>query len=184
MEIKFKSHKGFAEVDLKDTTPSFANALRRIMLSEMPISAIEEVKIVKNNSALQDELLSHRIGMIPVKGEGELSLKVEGPLPVVSANLQPTKGDAEIENLDIPIVELLENQNVELTCTTKTSTGQDHSKWQVAVVGYQYKNPANIKMTVESCSTLPEDEILKRSLAILKNRAEEFKDAISKYKSL
>jgi DNA-directed RNA polymerase subunit D len=184
MEMKFKSHKGYAEVDLKDTSPSFANALRRIMLTEIALSAIDEVRITENNSALQDEILTHRIGLIPVKGDGEFRLKVEGPLPVVSANLQPIKGDAQIDNMDIPIVELLENQMIDLTCSTRTGTGKEHAKWQAAVVGYQYKNPNSIKMTIESCSTLPEDELLKRSLAILKNKAQEFKEAVSKYKSL
>jgi len=184
MEIKIKSQKGCTEVELNDTTPSFANALRRIMLTGIPITAIEDVKISENNSALQDELLSHRLGLIPIEGEGTLKLKVEGPLTVTSANLQPVDGNVRIENMEIPIVELLENQRIDLTAKTATGMGRDHAKWQAAVVGYEYKNPSKITLCVESCSSLSEEEIIKRSLVILKNKAQEFKEAVDKYKSI
>jgi DNA-directed RNA polymerase subunit D len=184
MEIKVKKSKGYAEIELTDTTPSFANALRRIMMTEIPISAIDEVSITENNSALQDELLAHRLGLIPVKGEGSLTLKVSGPLTVMSANMQPTEGNVSIENMEIPIVELLENQRLDLTCKTATGMGKEHAKWQAAVVSYEYKNPSKIKLTVESCSTLQEEEIIKRGLVILKNKTQDFKESVSKYKSI
>ncbi|MBN2095594.1 MAG: DNA-directed RNA polymerase subunit D [Candidatus Aenigmarchaeota archaeon] len=184
MEMKVKKSKSCAEIEFTDSTPSFANALRRIMISEIPLNAIEEVNITENNSALQDEMLSHRLGLIPVKGEGSFKLKVEGPLTVMSANMQPIDGNVSIENLEIPIVELLENQRLDLTCKTQTGTGKEHAKWQAAVVSYEYKNPSKIKLCVESCSTLPEEEIIKRGLVILKNKVQEFKDSVSKYKSI
>ena len=112
MEVKIKKQKGCLDLELIDSTPSFANALRRIMLTEIPVTAIEEVTIKDNNSALQDELLAHRLGLIPVDGDGTFKLKVEGPLTVTSSNLQPMDGNAKIENLEIPIVELLENQKI------------------------------------------------------------------------
>ncbi|MGC9310166.1 MAG: DNA-directed RNA polymerase subunit D [Candidatus Aenigmatarchaeota archaeon] len=184
MNVKVKKSDGCMDVELTDTSPSFANALRRIMLSEIPISAIEEVEIKENNSALQDEILSHRLGMIPVKGEGKLKLSVKGPLSVMSANLKPSDGDVEVQNMEIPLVELLENQKIDLECRTQTNTGNEHSKWQAAVVGYQYKTPSKVGLRIESCSALPEEELLKRSLVILKNRAQEFRDSVSKYKSI
>jgi DNA-directed RNA polymerase I and III subunit RPAC1 len=44
-----------------------ANALRRILLSEVPTMAIEHVDIHQNTSIIQDEVLAHRIGLIPIK---------------------------------------------------------------------------------------------------------------------
>ncbi len=184
MEVKIKKQKGCTELELTDASPSFANALRRVMLTEIPVTAIDSVDIVENNSALQDEILAHRLGLIPVEGDGTLKLKVEGPLTVTSANLQPVDGNVKIDNLEIPIVELLENQRVELTAKTATGTGKDHAKWQVAVVAYEYKNPSKIRLCVESCSSLSEEEIIKRSLVILKNKAHDFKESVSKYKSI
>jgi DNA-directed RNA polymerase subunit D len=182
MEIVTKDLKGKLEVDLKETTPSFANALRRIILSEVPVTAVEEVSIKENNSALQDELLAHRLSLIPVEGEGIVKLQAEGPKTVTSGDLQ-AEGKLKIPNKEIPIIELLDNQKVDLSAKVIEGTGKEHAKWQAAIVGYKYKNPKNIHLIIESYSYLTEKEILKKSLEILKNRAEHFKEEISKYKS-
>ena len=60
MDIKTKEGKMGLSVEMKGASLSFANAMRRIMMSEIPTDAIEEVEIKENNSALQDEILAHR----------------------------------------------------------------------------------------------------------------------------
>lgn len=45
---------------------SFANALRRILIGEVPTMAIETVFIWDNTSIIHDEVLAHRIGLIPI----------------------------------------------------------------------------------------------------------------------
>mmetsp|Transcript_2611 Transcript_2611/g.6614 ORF Transcript_2611/g.6614 Transcript_2611/m.6614 type:complete len:336 (-) Transcript_2611:57-1064(-) len=45
---------------------SFSNALRRILLSEISIFAIEKVFFYDNSSILNDEIIAHRLGMIPI----------------------------------------------------------------------------------------------------------------------
>jgi len=44
---------------------SLANALRRIMISEVPTLAPHLVSIIENTSVLHDEFLCQRIGLIP-----------------------------------------------------------------------------------------------------------------------
>ena len=44
-----------------------ANALRRILLSEVPSVAIEHVYIMQNTSIIQDEVLAHRLGLVPLR---------------------------------------------------------------------------------------------------------------------
>lgn len=48
---------------------SIANAFRRILLAEIPTVAIEDVFFFDNNSVIQDEVLAHRLGLIPLTGE-------------------------------------------------------------------------------------------------------------------
>ncbi|KAI5200679.1 DNA-directed RNA polymerases I and III 40 kDa polypeptide [Aureobasidium subglaciale] len=50
---------------------SVANAYRRIMLSEIPTLAIEDVFVYDNTSIIQDEVLCHRLGLIPFTGSRE-----------------------------------------------------------------------------------------------------------------
>lgn len=57
--------------DLKGAEPPLANALRRIMLSEVPMIAIEKVIMWQNTSIIPDENLAHRLGLIPVKADAE-----------------------------------------------------------------------------------------------------------------
>jgi len=51
---------------LYDTDLSMANALRRILIAEVPTIAIEHVNVEVNTTAFHDEYLAHRLGMIPL----------------------------------------------------------------------------------------------------------------------
>jgi len=55
--------------DLKCVDASLANALRRILIAEVPTMAIEQVYIQDNSSIIQDEVLAHRLGLIPIKAD-------------------------------------------------------------------------------------------------------------------
>ena len=73
---------------------SVANALRRILIAEVtsqrpfsskltpkkvPTMAIEVVEMHDNTSIIQDEVLSHRLGLIPIKADPRLfSFKAQG----------------------------------------------------------------------------------------------------------
>ncbi|XP_033511287.1 uncharacterized protein [Nicotiana tomentosiformis] len=55
------------EFDMIGIDPSLANAFRRILIAEVPTMAIEKVLIANNTSIIQDEVLAHRLGLIPIK---------------------------------------------------------------------------------------------------------------------
>ena len=57
--------------DITGIEPPLANALRRILISEVPTMAIDTVIINQNTSIIPDEVLSHRLGLIPILAEAE-----------------------------------------------------------------------------------------------------------------
>lgn len=75
LRIKFeKSNDLELEFDLIGVTPALANSFRRLMISEVPSMAIEKVHIYNNTSIIQDEILAHRLGLIPLKGLFDLQI--------------------------------------------------------------------------------------------------------------
>jgi DNA-directed RNA polymerase I and III subunit RPAC1 len=60
-----------AAFSLVGVDASIANAFRRILLADIPTLAIEDVFILNNTSIIQDEVLAHRLGLIPLTGGQE-----------------------------------------------------------------------------------------------------------------
>lgn len=70
--VDFHQNEQFhASFSLKGVDASIANAFRRILLADIPTLAIENVYIENNTSVIQDEVLAHRLGLIPFKGGRE-----------------------------------------------------------------------------------------------------------------
>lgn len=56
------------EFDMKGIHPALVNSFRRLILSDVPSMAIEQVHMY-NTSLIQDEVLAHRLGLIPLKAD-------------------------------------------------------------------------------------------------------------------
>jgi DNA-directed RNA polymerases I and III subunit RPAC1 len=63
-----QNDKNEATFSLIGIDTSIANAFRRILLAEVPTLAIERVYVENNTSVLADEVLAHRLGLIPITG--------------------------------------------------------------------------------------------------------------------
>lgn len=63
-----------------------ANTLRRIMIAEVPTMAIEHVFIVNNTSIIQDEVLAHRLGLIPLAVDPRLFAFKAADTPATADN--------------------------------------------------------------------------------------------------
>jgi len=148
-------------VILKDVPLEYANALRRASLEEVPTMAVDYVVFYDNTSALADEIISHRIAMIPLTSEKALdrykspevckggkqvdgcytSLYLEaeaGPGEVVtvySDRLKPQEDpDVAPVRSDIPIIVLGPGQRVVLEAWARLGRGREHAKWSPATV--------------------------------------------------
>lgn len=124
-----------------DISETLGNAIRRSAL-EIPILAIDDIEIYKNDSALYDEVLAHRLGLIPLVTEKsfkerdsfDLKIQVKGPLTVLSKDL---KGNAKVVYEKIPIVILNQDQELELVAKAKLGKGIEHNKYSPGLVYYR-----------------------------------------------
>ena len=160
-----------AKFILRNSSPAMANALRRTMLQDIPKMAIDKVefhlgpimqddKEYESVTSLFDEIIAHRLGLIPVPTTDQFtfqkdcscggvgcpgctimySLNKVGPGTVLSGDLMPL-GDSTLKVKDefIPIVELTDSQAVLIYATAVMGTAKQHVKWQAAFgVGYSY----------------------------------------------
>ena len=142
---------------------TFANALRRTILAEVPTFAIDEVEFFENDSALFDEIIAHRLAMIPLTTPVErfsldslelddytvtLSLEAEGPGMVYSGDLKSDDEGIKPATPDIPIVKLAEGQRLTLNAYAKLGRGKDHAKWQPGFVYYKYLTKIHVSKEI------------------------------------
>ena len=57
------------QFELINTDISMANSLRRIMIAEVPTLAIDLVEFEDNTSVMLDEVIAHRLGLIPIRSD-------------------------------------------------------------------------------------------------------------------
>ncbi|XP_021003131.1 DNA-directed RNA polymerases I and III subunit RPAC1 isoform X2 [Parasteatoda tepidariorum] len=60
------------EFDIAGLGPPIVNAIRRILIAEVPTMAIDKIEMYNNTTILPDEVLAHRIGLIPFKVDPRL----------------------------------------------------------------------------------------------------------------
>ncbi len=140
------------------TNETLANAIRR-SINEIPVVAIDEVEIHKNDSALYDEIIAHRLGLVPIrsnrkleevkndekasmKSELHLTLKAKGPCTVYSGDI---KGDVEVIYPKMPLVFLEKDQEIEIVCFARLGKGKDHAKFSPGLAYYRNITEIHIK---------------------------------------
>jgi len=152
------------ELVVRDVTPAFANGVRRAIVGDVPTLSIDTVDFYENTSVMFDEVLSLRLGLVPLttdletynlpevcecEGEGctscetVLTLDVEAgedeDRTVYSSDLNPEDATVEPADKNIPLITLKPGQAVVAECIARLGKGRDHAKHQGGVsVGYKH----------------------------------------------
>jgi DNA-directed RNA polymerase subunit D len=165
-----------------------ANAIRRIAMNRVKVLAIDEVTFYENTSALFDEFIAHRIGLIPIstpsdfdeKDEAIFSLEAKGPKTVYSGELQSHTKRVKVANERIPIIKLFEGQTLKLEAKAIMGNALKHAKFQACLASYEYddKDPTTFKFFIESFQQMPAKEVLRKTLEEIKNDIKELRKNI------
>ncbi len=156
---------------MSGVTATEVNAIRRAIIDLVPVMAIEGLEIKKNTSILYDEMVAHRMGLLPLttdlksytlpekctcKGEGcakcqlQLTLKAKGPKVVYASDIKSKDPKVIPVHPKTPIVKLAEGQEIELVATAILGRGSEHAKWSSG--NAWYINKPTIKVNNQSKS--------------------------------
>ncbi len=188
MDIEVKILKDReAKLLVSNTNPPMVNALRRVLIADVPKLAIEDIefhlgtigdemedKEYESSAPLFDEIIAHRLGMLPIPTDLELfdfrdrcdecegegcpnctiiySLNKKGPCTVYSGDLIPV-GENDLRPVDdlIPLVKLDDTQALLIYATAELGTAKQHAKWQ-PTNGVAYKYYPEIEIDQDSCN--------------------------------
>ena len=190
---------------LKGIDRVYANALRRFAISEVPCMAIDEIVIHDNSSVLYDEILAHRLGLIPLTTDlegyilpqdcdcktslGCTKCRVLLVLDAVATDEVKTiySGDLVSEDTrvkpyvdNIPIIKLAPSQKIKLESYAKLGKGRHHAKWQPVTISTltDTDNDSEFHLTLESTGSLPANEILLQATSILNTKLKDMNQSI------
>ena len=160
---------------IRGTTPALVNALRRTILAEVPSMAIAEVIVVENSSTMYDEIIAHRLGLVPLTtdldtyvlpeecqcgGHGcpscevTLTLEKEGQTDlttVVSGDLRSEDPKVAPVHSNIPILKLTTDQRVLIEAIARLGQAREHARWQPVSVS-AYKFLPHVEIDDSTCS--------------------------------
>jgi DNA-directed RNA polymerase subunit D len=197
IKVKPIEQKGnIIRFNVSGVSRGLANALRRIIISEVPIMAIEDITFYNNSSIMNDEVLAHSMGLIPIKtdlktynfiweckckGKGcarctcLFSLDAEGPCMIYTRDIK-SKDPKTVPVYDnMPVVKLTKNQKVKMEARAQLGTGKDHIKWQGGLAAYEIKPDGSYDFLVESYGQLDVKELVSVAFDILEDKIGEVK---------
>lgn len=180
-------------VTFKDTHNTIVNAIRRVIIDEVPTFAIEDVEVVVNDSPLYDETVAHRLGLVPIKTdlksynfrdecscggigcalcEVKMSLAADEDGYVYSGQIK--SDDPKIVPVDeeIPITKLFAGKKIEINMKAVLGKGREHAKWAPAH-SYLRDNEGSVDLIIESFGQLSGKDVYNKAVDILISKVDE-----------
>ncbi|MBO3754025.1 MAG: DNA-directed RNA polymerase subunit D [Candidatus Brockarchaeota archaeon] len=206
MDVKIlKLSDDYLEARLEGCSEALVNAIRRTILEEVPTLAVHEVFIFENSSPMFDEVLSNRLGLIPLRtppgkylpmdspeclqGSSEkcfttLSIDVsagDSPLTVYSKHLVCRDEEVYPVYGNIPITKLPPGGKLRLEALARLGRGKMHAKWQPASLAtYSFTDyPDTLVFRLESTGSLPSIEVFRQALDILRDKFKMLLDSLT-----
>ncbi len=193
---------------LSDVPLAIANALRRFAINEVPTMAVEEILIIENSSSMPNDVLTHRISLIPFISDIDryvppeecdcgnrlgcercavrFVLRAEAkdePITVYSGDMIPEE-ETNVKPVSpkIPIVKLAPGQRIEMELYVRVGKGRKHAKWQAAIASlYKPEGKEGQRILyVESIGFLPPKRILVEAAKALEKKASDFEELFLK----
>lgn len=171
-------------IEFHQTNIAILNALRRIILAEIPAIAIEDVVFHENSGVMENEIVAHRLGLLPLKWS---SLDTDGCVSFDYTAKEKTTIYAkdlvcqgcEMLYPDIVLTKLGKDQSLKFTAYTEKGTGQDHSKWRVVSNCY-FKQLSEDKFHffIEPIGNISHHDIFRQSLEILTSKINNCKNIL------
>jgi len=185
---------------LSGVSTTFANALRRTIISEVETLAIEDVIFTENSSALYDEILALRLGLVPLttpegfvrkdecdcKGAGchkctvILTIQKDAQGRVYSGDMKSDHKEVKPAFDKIPLTLLGESQKIDVECAAILGKGKDHAKFQPALCIYEEdeKKKDSFIFYIESFGQKKVADIVKEAATIIENKAKELESKL------
>jgi DNA-directed RNA polymerase subunit D len=154
---------------IRNFDTAYVNTLRRLILDEVPVMAIENVEFKKNDSILYDEMLAHRLGLLPLstdlkgynlpykctcggagcaKCELDLSLKTTAHGDITADKIKSKDPKVKPVYGDMIITKLTEDQQLEFSAKARLGKGKEHAKWSPGLASFTL----NPKIDISKCS--------------------------------
>ncbi|MEM1688183.1 MAG: DNA-directed RNA polymerase subunit D [Nanopusillaceae archaeon] len=129
---------------ISDVSPQFLNVIKRTIEEEVKCLAIEDVFIMENNSAMWDEMIAHRLGLLSINTPENLSynskvklyLEKKGKGYVLASDIKSENPQVYPVYPDTIIAYLGDNHSIKIEMYAVFGCGNEHAKWIPANVYY------------------------------------------------
>ncbi|MCX8165806.1 MAG: DNA-directed RNA polymerase subunit D [Acidilobaceae archaeon] len=140
----------------------YMNAIRRLVMSDVPTMAVDFVYFYDNSTDVYDEMIAHRLGLTPFTSETaitkysppELCAEAEPPNPncfvelfldysveegkagayVKAADIKVSDPDVKPVHPETPITYVAAGQRLYLVAYARLGRGREHAKWSPATI--------------------------------------------------